>query len=173
MRHNRSKGVMFFAILLVISMCGGAMAYSTPICKYDPEVDSEPRILGNFTMALEIINVNDLYAWQAVLFYDSKKLVLLKVEPGELLLSANDYIFVNSSDSVDNILLLGGTMLGSVKGYSGSGIIAVIVFGYTNENYRYPVILDNFKNVYSTYGLNSYLNTVPLRLKLSVISSAD
>jgi hypothetical protein len=86
-------------------------------------------------MSLYIHNVKDLYAWQAVIIFNSSELKVLEVLPGDFL-NIEYPFFVSATDAVDNGLLLGGTLCGNVHGIDGSGELATVTFGYFVDNYK-------------------------------------
>jgi hypothetical protein len=42
----------------------------------------EPELMWIFAVNLEVVNIKDLYAWQALLAYDPQTLVLNEFTPG-------------------------------------------------------------------------------------------
>lgn len=129
-------GLMLIAFLLCSSGSGYVLAtFLTP-----KEIYQKPVILGNFTMALEVSNVKDLYAWQAVVTFNSSELEVTEITSREFL--ELDYpFFLNATDVGEGILLLGGTLYGSAPGKNGSGKLAAIVFGYFVDPYEHPRIV--------------------------------
>jgi DNA-binding Lrp family transcriptional regulator len=140
--HNKKlrTGLILIAFMISFSTSGYVLAkFLTPPQQQFIET-LEPAILGNFTMSLYIHNVKDLYAWQAVIIFNSSELKVLEVLPGDFLKIEYPY-FVNVTDVIDNGLFLGGTMCGNVHGIDGSGELATVTFGYFVDNYKEPTIV--------------------------------
>jgi len=139
--HNKKlrTGLMLVALMISFSTSGYVLAkFLAPPQQF---IETwEPAILGNFTMSLYIHNVKDLYAWQAVIIFNSSELKVLEVLPGDFLKTEYPY-FVNVTDVIDNGLFLGGTLCGNVSGIDGSGELATITFGYFVDNYKEPTIV--------------------------------
>jgi hypothetical protein len=114
------------------------------------KVPEEPTVIGNFTVALKVYDVDDLYAWQAVIAYNPNELKVLKIDPGDFVgvetLPLNydefkgDSVFVKNVFSDDGLIMVGGTMLGETHGRSGNGTLTYITFGYFNANYSDPYL---------------------------------
>jgi len=101
----------------------------------------EPQVLGSLTVALDVFDVNDLYAWQALVSFNSDELKVLQVNAGEFL--KDDYPFLPlATDIGDGILFIGNTLVGDVPGVGGSGNLAVIIFGYFTKEYKDPQIVE-------------------------------
>jgi DNA-binding Lrp family transcriptional regulator len=141
--------LLLFAFLLSSSASGYVLAtFIIP-----KEISQEPPILGNFTMALDISNVKDLYAWQVIITFNASELKVLNVIPGgfvgairvtEAVLNGTNIsegIFLNATDIKDGMLLLGGLLCGKISGKDGSGRLATIVFGYFVHKYQEPRIV--------------------------------
>lgn len=150
--HNRRirKGLMLLTLLTLTSAYGYVLATSLKIQPLPTH--QEPTMLGNLTMLLQIDNVKDLYAWQVAIYYNADQLCVLKVEPGDFF-AENFPFFVNSTDSLEGLLLVGASLYGDVPGKSGSGTLAKIVFGYFNENFDEPRII--YDSVFETFLLSS------------------
>ena len=126
-------GLMLIALMISFSTSGYVLAkLLTPPQQY---IETQPAILGNFTMSLYIHNVKDLYAWQAVIIFNSSELKVLEVLPGDFLDVSYPY-FVSATDVIDNGLFLGSTLCGNVPGANGSGELATVTFGYFVDNYK-------------------------------------
>ena len=138
--HNKKlrTGLMLIAFMISFSASGYVLAkFLTPPQQY---IETQPAILGNFTMSLCIHNVKDLYAWQAVIIFNSSELEVLEVLPGDFVDVEYPY-FVSVTDVIDNGLFLGGTLCGNVHGIDGSGELATVTFGYFIDNYKEPTIV--------------------------------
>jgi hypothetical protein len=149
-------GLMLMALLLFSSASGYVLA-----ALISRETRQEPTILGDFTMALDVNNVDDLYAWQVAITFNSSEIKVLKITPGGFL--GSDFpFFLNATDVDDGILLLGGSLQGEVPGKSGSGRLATIVFGYFVNKYREPAIALN-GIIVSTLLINSKGSYIPFQ----------
>jgi DNA-binding Lrp family transcriptional regulator len=138
LNDRRIRAGLTLAILLMsFSVSGYVLAtFLAPSQHVEPP---GPTILGDFTMALSVTNVKDLYAWQVVIVFDSSELKVLQCSPGDFV--GDEYpFFVNSTNVGDGAFLLGGTLYGNVAGKDDSGRLATITFGYIKDNYHPPKI---------------------------------
>ncbi|MEM2292370.1 MAG: cohesin domain-containing protein [Nitrososphaerota archaeon] len=150
-------GLILIIIVLFLTTSGYVFASLFHV----PQVKVEkPKVLGSFIMALDVNHVEDLYAWQVIITFNSAKLKVLQVLPGDFL-GVESPFFVNASDVGDGILLLGGTLSGDVSGLSGSGRLAVIIFGCFTESYEMPKLAPAV-GCYETFLLNSSLLEIPI-----------
>lgn len=121
------------------------------------QITQPPQIIGTFTATIEVRNVVDVYSWQAEITYDASKLEIIEVRRGDFL--GTDWpFFLNASDVEEGMVLLFGTLYGEVPGRSGSGQLAVIVFGYYSSDFEQPEIIFGEK----TWLLNSDLKRIPV-----------
>jgi hypothetical protein len=163
-RNRRVKnGFMLIMLVICFSASGFVMAklFSQP--SSNKEVIPAPVVIGNFTMALNVSDIYDLYTWQVAINYDPNQLKVLEVTVGDFL--GEDVVFLYSTDSSPDLLLLGGTLKGTAglsgSGKSGSGRLATVVFGYFTENYDEPEIVP--KNVFETELQNSQGSIIPIK----------
>jgi len=132
-------GLMLISFLIFSSVSGYVLAmFLVP----SPETDQGPMIIGNFTAALEINNIKDLYAWQVVITFNSSELEVMETTPGEFFTVEYPF-FLNATDIGEGKLLLGGTLCGDASGKYGSGSLATIVFGYFTDEYKPPKMFPN------------------------------
>jgi len=160
-------GLMLIALLIGSSTSGYVLAkFFAP-----NETYQQPTVIGNFTMALEINNVDDLYTWQTLITFNSSQLKIIKNDPGEFL--GTDYpFFLNASDIGEGRLLLGGTLYGSVTGKNGNGTLATIIFGYFVDEYEEPTLSFSEKGLFKTFLLDSRDSIIPIEdstIKLVVL----
>ena len=138
-RDRRIRNFAWVLMFLSLSASGYAMAlfFATP---KPAQTNTEPTIIGYSTLALEINNIEDLYAWQVVIAFNADELKILQVSPGDFM--AIDYpLFVNATDiGGDGLLMVGGTLLADTAGISGNGTLATIVLGYYVADYKPPEI---------------------------------
>jgi hypothetical protein len=121
-------------------------------------------------MALDVINVNDLYAWQAAIVFKSSQMKVVEAKAGDFM-EAEFPCFANSTDTSDGLLLLCGTLKGNVQGKTGSGRLATIVFEYYVNGYEPPSIASQ-KAGFGMWLEDSALATIPgwqTLLTLSVV----
>ncbi|MGB9778482.1 MAG: cohesin domain-containing protein [Candidatus Bathyarchaeales archaeon] len=150
-------GLMLIALLLFSWGSGYVLALFTSL----PNVQTNkgPEIIGNFAMVLKVNDITDLYAWQVAIAYNSSQMKVLEVTPGDFV--GGDFpFFVNSTDSAENLLLIGSSMKGDENGKNGSGTLATITFGYYTEDHDMPQIV--FNDVFGTMLLNSRGETIPI-----------
>jgi len=131
-------GLMLIALILFSSGSGYVLALLMPLPNPNAQ-NQEKLVIGSFTMVLDVNNVTDLYSWQVPIYYNSSQLKFLQITSGDFVGVHFPFLF-NSTDTFDNILLVGGTLYGDVPGKDGSGRLANIVFGYYTEDYELPRI---------------------------------
>jgi len=168
--NRRMKtGLLVIVFLLCSSMSGYVLAmFLVPL--QQPMIDQKPIVLGNFTMALDVNDVKDLYAWQVLITYNSSELKVLKILPGGFVGSQypswgttdiSEGIFVNATDISDGMLLLAGSLCGNVPGKNGDGRLATIVFGYFIDAYEEPRIAFEEKS-FGTFLFDSQASLIPI-----------
>lgn len=144
--HNKRMrtGLMLVALLMFLPVSGYVLAMFLVPPPHEATTQ-EPIIKGNFMMALSVNDVKDLYAWQVIITFDSSKLEAMKVTPGDFVGFGFPF-FVNATDVGRGILLLGGTLCGSVPGKNGSGRLANITFRYYADEYEWPKITQQIRS---------------------------
>jgi hypothetical protein len=139
-----------------------------------PEQSFEPQpkpILGSFTLALDVHDVQDLWAWQAVISFNETELKVQDISPGGFL--GVDYPLFNSATDVGpGVMFIGGSLSGDTAGKNGAGTLATIVFGYYVENYKDPQI------VYGNEGFitslwDSNLANIPIETQTLTLTPAS
>jgi predicted transcriptional regulator len=168
--HNKKlrTGLMLIAFLLFSSASGHVLAMLFTL----PHIQTyqEPVFIGNFTMALDVNNVVDLYAWQVAIAYSSSQLKVLEITSGGFV--GDDFpFFLNSTDSREDLVLIAGLLQGAVPGKNGSGRLATIVFGYFTENYDTPQIVP--KELSETLLLDPEGQSIPIKdstLTLAIVA---
>ena len=146
MWNKRKIITQTLSLLVLVLPISIVLATLTPSVKMDG-----PKIIGTFTVNLEVVNVKDLYAWQALLLYDPQTLVLIEFTPGGFIgtkcateaVDVVQDIFVNATDIGSGLLLLGGSLVGNVPGKDGAGLLAKVTFGYLSEDYADPYVVFN------------------------------
>jgi len=154
-------GLMLIALMIGFSTSGYVLARV-----FEPsDVLQEPPVLGDFTIALKINNVEDLYTWQVFMTFNSSQLKVISADAGEFLeKNYPDALFCNVTDTGEGELLLGGTLKGIdiVSGIDGSGTLATIVFGYYVNEYNLPQIQFDKKRHFLTFLWDSKLSFIPI-----------
>ena len=157
---KRIKSVFMLAIILVcFSISGYVFArFIIPPAPHET-TQQEPSILGTFTLNVMVYNVTDLYGWQVAIIYNSSELKVLKITSGGFV--GNKFpCFVNSTDTLENLILIGGSLLGDVPGKNGSGKLASVLFGYYIEDYQIPKIA--FEGPFATMLIDSKGNLIEI-----------
>ena len=163
-RDRRMRtGLMLVAFLLISSASMHVLAMRLKPPQFI-QTYQEPVIIGNFTMALDIYNVEDLFGWQVAMTFNSSELEVLKLSPGDFFIF-NDPRYPQDprllSDIYGSRLMLGSCLYGDMPGKHGSGRLATIVFGYFTENYDTPQIVP--KEVFETLLLDSQGEPIPIK----------
>ena len=146
MQSKKAKKAATLVILLAFSMFFG---YAFGLYMQPPR--EEQIIKGTVTFALDVYNVEDLFAWQAIIAYNPQELKILDITPGGFVGASyppqdpknfnDDSIFVSSTDSFEDAIIIGGCLIKGNEGKSGSGRLALLTFGYFEESYRKPCVI--------------------------------
>lgn len=163
-------GLMLVALLASFSVSGYVLAMMSRAPTMRVEPHAEPKALGRFTMAIDINNVDDLYAWQVAFVFNWAQIKMVEAKAGDFM-KAEYPLFLNSTDTVKGLLLLYGGLKGNVGGQTGSGRLATIVFEYYVNDYGLPSIVDQVAG-FDTWLENSELALIPgwqTLLTLSVV----
>lgn len=100
---------------------------------------------SEFSLSISIHDADDLCAWQGKIKFDPNVFVVTNVLAGNflsdnsLVINATDGLVSNEPQSLESVLvfsteidsgtvLIGGSLLGNVRGKSGDGILATVVF---------------------------------------------
>jgi hypothetical protein len=168
LQDKKIRTSLILAIFLVSSSASGyvfATFFSPP--HYDQL--AEPKIEGSFSMALYSMDVEDLWAWQVIVTFDSSKLKVLKASPGNF--SEMDYpLFLTASDIQPGVLLIGQclSLEGDMPGKNGNYKLATIVFGYFEDLYELPKWTAQ-RAGFETWLKNSKGEFIPLIDKIELI----
>jgi hypothetical protein len=160
-------GLMLVSLAICFSASGYVLAMLT-----QPSVQVLPApervIIGSFDVDLNVSNVQDLYAWQALVTFNRNEMTVQKIAQGDFLPLLGFPYFFNATWMGDDVLMVGGTARENVPGESGSGRLATIVFGYYLNNYKLPKIATEAYGE-ETFLLDSKLSEIPLgEAKLSL-----
>jgi len=113
---------------------------------------------GTLEVKMGITNAANLYAWQGKITYDPTILKVVNVATGEFLSSdaivinatgqvysiETSYstrsllVFATDADSMEGVLVIGGSLLGKAQGIYGAGTLATITFSVINEKMETP-----------------------------------
>jgi predicted transcriptional regulator len=168
--HDRRVRIGLALISLVVLSSASGYGLATYVERSRPkQTTSGPPILGNLTLALDVNDVKDLYAWQVVITYNSTELVVITTSPGDFLpsqfiarsiLNVSKSLVENRTIESSGTLLLGGCLAGQVGGVNGTGRLAVITFGLLTDEYYQPKLVKKSQN-FETFLLNSTLSDIP------------
>jgi DNA-binding Lrp family transcriptional regulator len=151
-------GLMLIALLTAFSVSGYVLAtIVVPFTYVEPQ--AAPKPIGNFTMALVVSNVSDLYAWQAAITFNSTQISVAEAQSGDLM-KGEFPLFSISTDTSNGLLLLTETLEGNVNGKTGSGTLATITFEYYVNKYQLPSLASQ-NAVFGTWLEDSTLTTIP------------
>jgi hypothetical protein len=153
-------GLMLVSLAICFSASGYVLAMIVQPTVVAPPVP-KPVVIGSFSMDLNVNNVQDLYAWQALVIFNGSELKVLQVAQGDFLPPLGFPYFFNATWMGDDVLLVGGTARANVPGESGSGRLATIVFGYYVSDYKLPKIASE-AYYEETLLLDSKLEQIPL-----------
>lgn len=159
-------------VLALLLLAVGLPATSTVLASLllsSPPPNQQPQIKGTFTATIEVYDAKDVYSWQAKIIYDSSKLKIIEILPGDFLGITNWPFFINATDVEEGMALLFGTLYGEVPGRDGSGQLAVIVFGYYSRDFEEPeIVFDG-----NTWLLNSNLQKIPVNEDVLMLKVAE
>jgi hypothetical protein len=158
--RNKKLRTSLMLIALVLFSCGSGYVLALFTSLPSVPIINEPEVIGNFTMVLKVNDVADLYAWQVGIAYNSSQMRVLEITSGGFVGDSFPF-FVNSTDSIKNLLLIGASLCGDVAGKNGSGTLATITFGYYTEDYSIPKIASD--QVFGTMLLNSKGEVIPIK----------
>ncbi len=124
-----------------------------------PAVVNPPTVIGSFTMILNVQNVNDLYFWQVAIGFNPEEIKVVSVTPG--VFPESEYPgMLTSADNKNGLLIVGDFLLRPAAGWTGSGRLATIVFGYFVDGYSLPEI--TMEASQETLLLDSLGNAIPI-----------
>jgi hypothetical protein len=156
--------------LLIVSMPVAAQVlaqlFHTPESLPEtPAVVTEPTVIGTFKMTLDIQNVNDLYFWQIAISFSPQEIKILGVAPGVFPESQYPGMLSNANYG-KGLLIIGDFLLPPAEGWSGSGRLATITFGYFTTEHSLPSLSSG--SLFKTVLLDSQLNDVDQGSTLSL-----
>ena len=114
---------------LVITALSSESVLAIPLVSVEPT--SQSVVTGN-TVSVQIVasDVADLYAYQFDLTFDPAVLAAVSITEGDFLATGGTTFFVPGTidNSTGSISLTADTLIGSVPGVNGSGILAIAEF---------------------------------------------
>jgi len=154
------RNVLLILMLLVIGIpiATNVLAMINPP---PPPPPPQPSYIGTLKVDINVYNSTDLFAWQAMIKFNSSELVYIEAVEGNFLKARAPYgtLFLNASDIAPGKLLVFGTQYGrynvDVPGVSGTGTLATITFGYKSETYELPKIV--YESGFETFLFDSNL----------------
>jgi hypothetical protein len=150
-------GMILIAVLASFSVSGYVLAnIMAPNNYVQPKLN--PIALGTFTIALNVNNVTDLYAWQAAIAFNSAQMRVIETSPGNLM--SVTFPYFDSSGPSDGLQLVAATLKGNATGITGTGTLATIVFEYYVTGYTPPSIVSE-KAGFNTLLEDSSLAAIP------------
>jgi len=152
-------GLMLISLAICFSASGYVLAMIMQPTFVAPPAP-KPVIIGSFSMDLTVSNVQDLYAWQALVTFNGSELKVLNVAQGNFLTPLGFPYFFNATWMGDDVLMVGGTAQADMPGESGSGKLATVVFGYYATEYKLPKITPE-AYYEETFLLDSQLSQIP------------
>jgi len=161
--------------LLIVSMPVAAQVlaqlFQAPASQpITPATITEPTVVGTFQMVLNIQNVNDLYFWQIAISFNPQEMKILGVNPG--VFPESQYPgMLNNANYEKGLLIIGDFLLPPEHGWSGSGRLATITFGYYATEYSLPAMSSG--SLFKTVLLDSQLTDISQGATLSLSVAAN
>jgi len=70
--HSKKLRASLILISLAFFFCGST--YVLALFTSSPNIQEVPKVIGDFSMFLNVNNISDFYAWQVAITYNSVKL---------------------------------------------------------------------------------------------------
>jgi hypothetical protein len=151
----------------------GAALLSSAALAADPVLRASPNggnssVGGQIIVTVGITDIEDLFAYQFSLHFDTSKLLLNSVSAGSFLSGAGSTVF--DGGSIDNsggsLSFLYESLIGPVAGASGSGLLATLTFdvvgaGTSGLFFSDVLFLDAALGDISVEALPGFVTTVP------------
>jgi len=128
---------------VTVSMSSTAAVFVDPVNILNESLQSG----STFTVQVNVSDVNDLFAWQVNMSWNSSILNVSSIISGEFLARADNQtssealggVVINSTDNVQGYGLFAESILGDVAGISGNGTLVsveflVLEYGWTDLN---------------------------------------
>jgi len=130
----------------------------------------EPALIGTFSMNLDIQNVSDLTFWQVAIAFSPQELKIVGVVPGVFPESKYPGM-LSKAENEKGLLVLADFQLAPANGWSGSGRLATITFGYFTNEHAMPAI--SYESSFKTVLLDPQLNDASQGTILSLAVASD
>jgi len=169
---NRKVRTIFMLVLFIVSFSSSGYVLAMFIVGSQKNENLTQTILGNFSVTLNINEVNNLWAWQVAIEFNPRELTVINVSSGDFFRVGE--LFPNIlSDTLSNRLLIGNCLYPNQTAKSGSGSLATIVFGYFVQNYTFPKIVHTSFDGFKTYLLDPEGSTIDLGPQTLVLQKID
>lgn len=135
-RKRKILSLTFMLFLLILGAStqktsvannGNYTVFSTATIYVDPRA-SNGTIGQNFTININVANVTDLYGWEFKLGWNVTVLDAVNVTEGSFLRSGGSTYFYPQINNTAGYVLVDCTLLGTIPGVSGNGILATVRF---------------------------------------------
>jgi len=155
------KKVSFFAALSLSLLLITAVhnitihmstALSTTMISVNP-LTSSALVGQNFTIDINISDVFDLYGWEFRLRWNSTLLDVVNVTEGSFLKQGGNTFFTFKTNNTAGYILVDCTLLGSILGVSGNGMLATVEFYVESAG-------ESILDLYNTILVNSQEQTI-------------
>jgi len=139
---NLKESVMVLSLIILVFMVSKSETQQTPASVQTATLEStsleasvyvDPsttivEVYQEFSVNISISNVADLYGWEFKLKWNSTLLEALDVTEGGFLKGYNDTLFVINMNNTEGYIRAACTLIGSIPGVNGSGILATVKF---------------------------------------------
>ncbi|MEM2741843.1 MAG: hypothetical protein QXD95_06810 [Nitrososphaeria archaeon] len=167
-KASSNRRIRSLAILVILIV--GFPTFSYVLANLFPatiyNAPEEPKILGTIMAVIEVRDVKDLWAWQALIMFNESELKFLEWKCGEAF-DVEEPFKCPASELIPGCLLIGATLKENEPGFDikGNSTLAFITFGYYVENPKPPqLVIEEFYS-FKTELLNSELQEIPLTEK--------
>jgi hypothetical protein len=162
--NKKIKSLVALMIFLVgFPTFSYALAVLFPSTPFAPS--KEPKVLGTFTVVVEVKDVKDLWAWQVLISFNPDELKFLNWKCGEIIEVEPPFqLTCPETDIEKGCLMIGATLKADEPGVNIEGIkaLAYITFGYYVENHTTPRLIIEGNDSFKTMLLNSKLQEIPI-----------
>jgi len=136
--------------LLILCLCLPTISFALAMM-IQPTI--EPQPLGRFIIKVGVKDVSDVYGWQIGLRFDSTKLKVVSVSPGDFFENPTQCDNLLSKDITDlgntlfitkvynGTIVICQTLKGDSPPKSGSGTLAIIEFQFYSSDYEKPELI--------------------------------
>jgi hypothetical protein len=128
---NHSKSIVcimaFFVLLLVLLLPDQRLVYSVANVAVYPSIVAAGQG-QSFVVNITISSVKRLYGWEFKLNWTSSYLDAVSVSEGPFLKTGGNTFFTNRISNTEGHLIVDCTLLGTIPGVTGEGVLASITF---------------------------------------------